>query len=175
GQGVLFITRLLAESAIGKGLPVLASETHGMAQRGGTVLSHLKAGGFSSPLIRPACADGLILLKEENLVQHRFYLKKGGWIVMNAKAAAPDLGGAVDASIHLVDADTLSEQLGNYQSLNLIVLGFAAARLAAADSGFFCAPGDITALLQMKFAKREGLLKSALQAFDTGAECGGKE
>jgi indolepyruvate ferredoxin oxidoreductase beta subunit len=41
GQGVLFVTRLLAEAAIKKGLAVFTSETHGMAQRGGTVLSHL--------------------------------------------------------------------------------------------------------------------------------------
>ena len=46
GQGVLFITRLMAEAAIKKGLSVLTSETHGMAQRGGTVLSHIKAGNF---------------------------------------------------------------------------------------------------------------------------------
>ncbi|MCX5883025.1 MAG: 2-oxoacid:acceptor oxidoreductase family protein, partial [Deltaproteobacteria bacterium] len=40
GQGVLFVTRLLAEAAMMKGYPVLTSETHGMAQRGGTVVSH---------------------------------------------------------------------------------------------------------------------------------------
>ena len=34
GQGVLFVTRLLAEAAIQKGMPVVTSETHGMAQRG---------------------------------------------------------------------------------------------------------------------------------------------
>jgi indolepyruvate ferredoxin oxidoreductase beta subunit len=48
GQGVLFITILLAEAAINKGLPVFTSETHGMAQRGGTVVSHLKVGNFSA-------------------------------------------------------------------------------------------------------------------------------
>ncbi|MGD2016130.1 MAG: 2-oxoacid:acceptor oxidoreductase family protein, partial [Desulfobacterales bacterium] len=58
GQGVLFVTRLLAEAAILRGLAVFTSETHGMAQRGGTVLSHLKVGEHTSPLIRPAQADG---------------------------------------------------------------------------------------------------------------------
>jgi indolepyruvate ferredoxin oxidoreductase beta subunit len=47
GQGVLFVTRLLAEAAIGQGLPVFTSETHGMAQRGGTVGGFLKAGGWA--------------------------------------------------------------------------------------------------------------------------------
>ncbi len=49
GQGVFFVTRLLAEAAIDKGLAVFISETHGMAERGGTVLSHLKVGGFPVP------------------------------------------------------------------------------------------------------------------------------
>ena len=49
GQGVLFVSRLLAEAAIGKGLSVLTSEIHGMAQRGGTVVSHLKVGGLPGP------------------------------------------------------------------------------------------------------------------------------
>ena len=50
GQGVLFVTRLLAEAAINKGLAVFSSETHGMAQRGGTVLSHLEGGGLLESL-----------------------------------------------------------------------------------------------------------------------------
>ena len=56
GQGVLFITRLLAEAAIAGGLPVLSSETHGMAQRGGIVVSHLKVGGFAGPRRRARAA-----------------------------------------------------------------------------------------------------------------------
>src|SRR5512138_1009352 len=67
GQGILFITRLLAETAIAKGLPVLTSETHGMPPRGGIVVSHLKVGGFASPLVRPGRADGLLALKAETV------------------------------------------------------------------------------------------------------------
>ena len=72
GQGVLFVTRLLAEAAIMKGISVFTSETHGMAQRGGTVLSHLKAGNFSSPLIRPGNANGLLALKADSFVRHGY-------------------------------------------------------------------------------------------------------
>ena len=85
GQGVLFVTRLLAEAAINKGLPVFTSETHGMAQRGGTVLSHFKVGDFSSPLIRPFQADILVLLKAENLKQHGSFLKSSSvGVALNA-------------------------------------------------------------------------------------------
>ena len=70
GQGVIFVTRILAEAAIRKGFSVFTSETHGMAQRGGTVISHLKVGDFSSPLIRPFKADGLLALTADGLAQH---------------------------------------------------------------------------------------------------------
>jgi len=46
GQGVLFVTRILAQAGMEMGLDVLTSETHGMAMRGGTVLAHVKVGGF---------------------------------------------------------------------------------------------------------------------------------
>ena len=85
GQGVLFVTRLLAEAAINKGLAVFTSETHGMAQRGGTVLSHFKVGSYTSPLIRPAQADGLLALRAENLAQHGGFLKDNGWIIANGQ------------------------------------------------------------------------------------------
>ena len=84
GQGVIFVTRLLAEAAIEKGFSVFTSETHGMAQRGGTVLSHLKVGRFASPLIRPYKADGLLALKAESLVQHGSYLESDAWAVVNS-------------------------------------------------------------------------------------------
>lgn len=86
GQGVLFITRLLADAAIACGHPVLTSETHGMAQRGGIVVSHLKVGAFESPLIRAGGADGLVALKEENLSAHRRFLSPSGWAVVSAKS-----------------------------------------------------------------------------------------
>ena len=87
GQGILFITRLLAETAIEKGFHVLTSETHGMAQRGGIVISHLKIGGFSSPLVRPGQADGLLALKPETVPLHRHFLNADGWIVANASTS----------------------------------------------------------------------------------------
>jgi len=105
GQGILFITGVLAETALELGYGVFISETHGMAQRGGNVISHLKVGGrapltgrpeedsahadqigqgltsytcFYSPLIRPGQADILLALHPDGLASHSFYLKPGG-------------------------------------------------------------------------------------------------
>ena len=62
GQGAVTLTRLLAEAALALGVPVLTSETHGMAQRGGTVISMVKAGDFRGPLVPPGPPDlGLFL------------------------------------------------------------------------------------------------------------------
>ncbi|MEE4357574.1 MAG: 2-oxoacid:acceptor oxidoreductase family protein [Desulfococcaceae bacterium] len=141
GQGVLFLTRLLAEAAIGKGLHVLTSETHGMAQRGGTVLSHLKVGEFCSPLIRSGQADGLLVLKEENIAQHRFFLKEKGWITAN-QAEEKNEG-----QFYSVNADRRAEKLGNPKSANLIMLAFLLQRVPR----FFCTAEDIKEVIAEKF------------------------
>jgi len=168
GQGVLFITSLLAEAAINKGLPVFTSETHGMAQRGGTVVSHLKIGDFSSPLIRPFKADGLLVLKDENMAQHGAFLKTGGWAVINS---VDDLKAGGKMAAHAIDADKLAQEISNPKSANLIVLGFALARDGRTSKGrinLFCSLTDIKRVLKKKFGSRERLLNASIQALEAG-------
>ncbi len=166
GQGILFITRLLAETAIAGGLPVLASETHGMAQRGGVVVSHMKVGGFHSPLVRPGRADLLIVLKEENLALHRTFLADGGSLVVNAQAP-PDAGSGVRA--HSIDADALALSGGIPQAVNLVVLGFALARIGGGTAGgFFCTAGDVRAALSRRQGAGGARLSGSLAALDLG-------
>jgi indolepyruvate ferredoxin oxidoreductase beta subunit len=116
GQGVLFITGLLAEAALELNMPVLSSETHGMAQRGGTVISHLKIGSFHSPLIRSGQADVLIALTRENLLLHRRFLCNQASIFTNSPD--PSDPGAIDAT-------GIAQTLGSVVSANLVLLGFA--------------------------------------------------
>ena len=166
GQGVLFITRLLAEAAIAKGLPVFTSETHGMAQRGGTVISHLKVGEFTSPLINPGRADGLIALKAESLVQHGGYIKQGGWAVVNSATAVT---GASDQLFQpsFFDADRLAQAMSAPKTLNLLMLGFALTGIAQKNNPnqmLYCDVDDITAILKKRLEGKPGLLQSAVQA-----------
>jgi indolepyruvate ferredoxin oxidoreductase beta subunit len=169
GQGVLFITRLLAEAAIEKGLPVFTSETHGMAQRGGTVISHLKVGEFASPLINPGQADGLIALKSENLAQHGGYLKPGGWAAVNS--AAP-LDGTEALKAFFIDADRLAREIGDPRSVNLIMLGFT---LSSAQLGRFgpgalhCGLDEVTAALADRLKDKERRCQSSMRALRAGA------
>ncbi|MCJ7684480.1 MAG: 2-oxoacid:acceptor oxidoreductase family protein, partial [Desulfobacteraceae bacterium] len=60
GQGILFMTKLLARSAVNKGLKILVAETHGMAQRGGSVVSHLRVGDVKGSLVRAGSAHILL-------------------------------------------------------------------------------------------------------------------
>lgn len=160
GQGILFIARLLAETAIAKGLPVLTSETHGMAQRGGIVISHLKVGEFSSPLVRPGHADGLIALKPGNVGLHRSFLKPGGWIAANAGDSFP-LPEAAEAAT--IDADTIAVHLGNPRAVNLVVLG-----RALAAGRLFCSPDDVEREIRRKLHDKPSLLEGSLAALGAG-------
>ncbi len=163
GQGILFITRLLAETAIAKGLAVLTSETHGMAQRGGIVVSHLKVGGFASPLVRPGQADVLLSLKPETVALHLHFLKEGGFVASNAREIPAPAAGHPSACI---DADTLALSLGDPQSVNLIVLGC----LLARPGRLFCSAEEVVDVIRRKMAGKETALARALEAFRAGLE-----
>lgn len=168
GQGILFVTRILAETAIRTGMPVMTSETHGMAQRGGVVISHLKAGAFASPLVRTASADGLLLLKGENLPLHRHFLRPSGWVVMNAKEPPAGLDGH---PVHWVDADGLALDLGTPQGVNLILLGFALERLGHAGL-LFCTPPEVLVTLEVRLADKGALKAASLKALRAGMKAG---
>lgn len=160
GQGVLFVTRLMAEAAIRKGVPVLTSETHGMAQRGGTVISHLKVGAYSSPLIRTGQADVLLAMKDEGAAQHGHYLRSDGWAIVNGVKGTDGW--------RRLDADHLAHQIGNPRAVNLVVLGGALA--GGASQPLFCTAEDIRAVLAERLAAKPALLKKSYKALDAGLQ-----
>jgi len=163
GQGVLFITRLLAQAFMDGGSPVLTSETHGMAQRGGIVISHLKGGDFQSPLIRPGHADLLIALKTETLDQHCGFLKQNGEAVVNAANGAVAGRGLEGITIKTVDADRLAETDNSPGSVNLYMLG------AALSLGSICSMDSVKEQVRLRLAKKEEIVvQSALSALDRG-------
>jgi indolepyruvate ferredoxin oxidoreductase beta subunit len=166
----LLVSRILAEAAIGKGLSTLTSEIHGMAQRGGTVVSHLKVGGFSGPLIREGRADGLIVLRDENLVPHSRFLAPSGWAVVNSKSKASETG----FTVHAVDADGLARESGYARGTNIVLLGFLISRLGTAleNCGIFCGKDDLRQAIERRFADKRQALEESLAAFDLGIRYG---
>ncbi len=155
GQGVLTLTRLLAEAAAALGLPVIASETHGMAQRGGTVISMVKAGPFRGPLIPAGSADVGLFLHRANLEVHRFYLKPEGIALVNT---------GIPGDYRQIDAGNLALERGWVPvAANLILLGYAAGLKA-----LFCGPDVLEKIILAETPAR--FLDSNLQAFRLGVE-----
>jgi len=152
GQGVLFLTRVIAQVAVDREIPVLTSETHGMAQRGGTVLSTIKVGPFASPLIRAGQADVGLLLWENNLPVHRGLLKTAGRLLINAEK---------EGEGERIDASKIARELGNAVLSNLVLLG-----LAVRENALFCAAEEceeaIRSLAPAKFVEQN------LRAFRKG-------
>lgn len=152
GQGVLFLTRILAEAALQGGHEVLTSETRGMAQRGGAVLSTVKVGLFHGPLIAPGEADVGLFLVAENLPVHGRYLRPGGSAFVNTAEAAGHAN---------VDATALAARTGSARSANLVLLGFAAGR-----GGLFTGSAGFEAAIRAATPAR--YLEQNLQAFQAG-------
>lgn len=97
GQGIGLLSETLARAAAIAGTRVLGVDTHGLAQRGGTVLSHLRLGETArSPLVRANSADCVIGLEiHEALRGARDYLRTGGllaWVATSLQPLAARLG-----------------------------------------------------------------------------------
>jgi indolepyruvate ferredoxin oxidoreductase beta subunit len=132
GQGVLFATKVLSAYARAAGQNVLGSETHDMAQRGGSVASHLKAGDYRSSLVRSASADFLFSFEPTETYRNIHFLRPGGTCFVNApdagfmdKQIAADLA-ARNIKVLTIDADRISSELDAPLAANLVLLGFAA-------------------------------------------------
>ncbi len=132
GQGVLFAHRLLADCALAQGLNVTGAETHGMSQRGGSVVSHLKIGDGDAPLIRRATADFLLALDVSEGLRSLAFVRPGGMAIVDAP---PD--DARDAPLRAqlaarrvtwraLDASRIARELGRASVANLVLIGCAA-------------------------------------------------
>ncbi len=130
GQGILFMTKIFATTALNKGFNILGAETHGMAQRGGSVVSHLRIGDANSSLIRAGAADFLISMDESETYRYLPYLKKGGKLFTNAPTSAfPDerAKGYLDKmeiESRAMEASKTAMELGSPRSTNLAMIAF---------------------------------------------------
>lgn len=131
GQGVLFTTRLLAQTAVYLGQPVMVSEVHGMSQRGGSVISHLRIGSSEAPLIRRGTADLLLGLAPDEAVRNLAFLRRSGVAFINSEnGVQPELWerlSQLDVAVFSLPASRLAMELGYPWVVNTIMTGFAAA------------------------------------------------
>lgn len=131
GQGVLFAHNVLADCALALGLDVTGAETHGMSQRGGAVVSHLKIGDTTAPLIRQGSADFVIAFDPTEAYRSLPFLRRGGTLIVNTPPGAfPDPRVAAQLeeyaiTAQLCDADAIARELGRGSAANVALLGFA--------------------------------------------------
>jgi indolepyruvate ferredoxin oxidoreductase beta subunit len=157
GQGVLFLTRVIAEAALRRGAAVLTAETHGMAQRGGSVLSTIKIGAFHSPLIPGGAADVGLFLAAENLPVHGPLLRPDGALLVSTGEAG---------AYRTVDAAAVARGLGAPVLANLVLLG------AAVAAGLLCVSGaELEATIRALSPPK--LIEANLEAFHRGLELAG--
>ena len=149
GQGAVLASKLLARAAMERGLPVKTAETIGMAQRGGSVFSHVRMGeGAHSPLIGRGRADAIVAFEPAEAVRQLPFLRPGGMVATSDAPVVPvssatggpayDLPAIMsylrdrvgEKNLFVVDAAVAEAELGTAKAINVVLLG-AAARVGA--------------------------------------------
>jgi len=142
GQGTVLASKLIAYAALDKGLFVRTTETIGMAQRGGSVVSHVRMGEeVHSPLIPKGQADVMIAFEPAEAVRNLSYLKEDGVAVVNKKAVKPVTATLSQTeytgqemieylrkhvkNLVLVDGEAICNEVGSAKVLNVTLLGAA--------------------------------------------------
>jgi indolepyruvate ferredoxin oxidoreductase beta subunit len=141
GQGTVLASKIIAAAAAEQGDTVHSAETIGMAQRGGSVTSHVRIGEEAfSPLIPNGSADLILAFEPAEAVRNLRYLKEGGVAVVNTCAVKPvtealrpsgyESGVMIDylknrCNSIFVDADEVCEPFGSSKFFNIILLGIA--------------------------------------------------
>jgi len=130
GQGILFMTRVLAQASLDHGFPVMVAETHGMAQRGGSVISHLRLGEVESSLVRTGTAHFLLSLNENEGYRNLPFLSRGGRMYVNTNSKhfpieeVKEFLDKREVIYRSIPAGTIAQELGAPRSSNLALLGY---------------------------------------------------
>lgn len=141
GQGTILASNVLGRACLIEGRHVVGAETHGMAQRGGSVESHIRIDGTKGPIIAPGFADALIAFDLLEAVRYRHFLAPEGVLVSNARMIIPtpvyqqgmdvpdstELRGLIaDLKPCIIDADAIAVEAGSPLTQNIVMLGAAA-------------------------------------------------
>jgi indolepyruvate ferredoxin oxidoreductase beta subunit len=140
GQGSIYASRVLGGTAVAQGMFLRGSETIGMAQRGGSVVSHVRISDseIASPIIPPSSADLIIGLEPGEAVRAFPLLNEGGCAVLNDRPVYPIGNQEYDPSslckwlservkcLHILPGESLAGRVGA-RSVNVALLGACAA------------------------------------------------
>ncbi len=141
GQGTILASNIIGEACILEGRNVRSAETHGMAQRGGSVETHIRIDGKYGPLVPTGAADMIISFDLLEALRYRHFLKPDGTVVSaegivvpisafqnNLKIPSPEWikEQLSDIKLITVDAEKFAKEAGSILSQNVVMLGAAA-------------------------------------------------
>ena len=142
GQGTILASKIIAASASAEGESIHSAETIGMAQRGGSVTSHVRIGKDAySPLIPYGNADLLLAFEPAEAVRNLKYLSSDGVAIVNTAATKPVTESLNDTGYDgskmveyikkkciciFVDSDEVCRPFGSSKFFNIVILGIAA-------------------------------------------------
>lgn len=152
GQGILLASEITAYALLATGLDAKKSEVHGMAQRGGSVVAHLRYGDkVYSPLIDPGCADFVVAFETMEAVRYLPFMHKKTKVVVNTHKIAPPAvatGKATyptdilaeltkqDIATFKVDGFDIARSVGEIRAANLALVGALSSFLPVSEEVF---------------------------------------
>lgn len=158
GQGILLASEVTSDALMLAGFDVKRSEVHGMAQRGGSVIAHLRYGEkVYSPLIDPGTADVQVSFEMLESLRYIEYLHKGSKVVINIQKIPPspvltgmavypaDVLGTLrkrNLDIYPIDAFEVGRSLGEIRASNLVLVGALSSLLSVDEEWFIKAIND---------------------------------
>lgn len=180
GQGNLLASNLLGQAALSMGIPVVVSEIHGMAQRGGVVESAVLLGGAVSPIVSNGEADVLVSFEPLETLRILTKCNKKTLVITNAQPLPPftvavgqgkyppvdeilDKVGKKVGKVIALHGNDLAEKAGNALSLNMVMLG------ALIGSGATAVTEEVMKKI-IAGSTKKAFLDSNLKAFDLGKE-----
>ena len=141
GQGTLLTSRIIGKAALQAGLDVKISEVHGMAQRGGSVVTFVRFGNrVCEPVVEEGQADVIIAFERLEAMRYSHFLKKDGVMIVNDCRIDPMtvvIGAREypenilenlkkEHTVYSIDGMAAAKELGNSKVLNSVVLGYSA-------------------------------------------------
>ena len=175
GQGAILASDIIGKAAVVAGLPIRAAETHGMAQRGGSVVNHIRIGEDFGSLIPKKGADLMLALEPMEAVRYVDFLKDGAVVIVNTQpvlpvtvtsglARYPDISEILDVLsekyiVKAFNADELAFEAGNRLAMNVAMVG--------AVSGYLPIPKE-TLLESIKSLVPQKTIEVNVRAFEMG-------
>lgn len=153
GQGTLLASNLIAECALRAGFDVKKSEVHGMAQRGGSVVSHVRFGSMIySPLVRKGEVDYILAFEQLEGLRWAEYIKPNGLVILNNQKIMPmsvtvgnskypenikEIIESLPAKVLEVPALDIALEIGNPKCVNVVLLGVLAKKLRVIEKSIW--------------------------------------